>query len=74
MLVVGLRRLEGLLFKYCEILGMERWMSMMMMMEMVEETNDWECCNRHCGMNKALDYTVNIIWRSIANDVFEVLN
>ena len=44
-----------------------------MMETMVEETNDWECCNRHCGMNKALDYTVNIIWRSIAN-VFEVLN
>ena len=55
MWVVGLRRLEGLLFKYCEILGMERWMMSMMMMEiMVEEKNDWECCNRHCGLKIAL--------------------
>ena len=51
---VGLRRLEGLLFKYCEILGMERWMRWTMMEIMVEEKMNWKCCNTHCGMKIAL--------------------
>ena len=55
------------------ILGMERWMSMMMMMEMVEEKLNWEYCNRHCGLKIAFGRHCQH-YMAVEANVFEVLN